>query len=94
MINRPATRIELKLEDDICEYEEICEMRRNNTEMQQNLRENNNIHEDSPYNSLQSGLSNQHQNILKNNLYINNSNFNKRINEEDSHSKSSDISMK
>ncbi len=30
MLNRPATKIELKLEEDIIEYEETVELRRNN----------------------------------------------------------------
>jgi len=93
MINRPATRIELKLEDDIIEYEEMCEIRRNNTEMNQNIRDSN-LEEESSFNSIQNSINLHNQNLIKSNHYVNKNNFNLRNNEEDSHSKSSDISMK
>jgi hypothetical protein len=94
MINRPATRIELKLEDDICEYEEMCEMRRNNTEMNQNMKVDNFLLEESSFNSIQNTINIQNNNLMKNNTFSNNTNYNKRNNEEDSISKSSYISMK
>ena len=37
MINRPPTRIELKLEDDLADYEETFEMRKRNLQFNNNL---------------------------------------------------------
>jgi hypothetical protein len=74
MINRPATRIELKLEDDICEYEEMREMKRNNTEMNmdQNSKMEYSLKEDASYNSIQSANNIKNNNlIMENNLILN-----------------------